>query len=404
MQVRPLRWSSTFSFFVCFSCSRTRDPRQTGAWTRFSPPIVLYNGNENRGKPLFLLFDVHAMHFTQIRRFPDRLLSTVHRGTAFEYRALALLTKHMSMSLMRVGGKHDGGIDLIGWWWVPCEKACAYRAIFQSSPTQSSIYASCRSTLYINPLVFSDPLDATTSEPEPPRNSNTANRRRLRVLAQCKAEKRKMGPAYLRELEGVVYRHAALAAAATTTPAYDASLLLHRRLPPLRDLTSTSDPPPPRPAITAPASASVLTSPATTPMTTTKHPPVVAILVSQSEFTRNCLLAAHASPLPFLLVHLPATSTTTSSSSSKRSSSGAGSAALGAVFGNPALVSARGVLGGDLEIRWERGTGAGVLDAGSGGARGGGGGGRPGLWWQGQPLPSWTPDAEAADGALLERR
>ena len=256
-----------------------------------------------------------------------------------------------------------------------------------------------------------DPLDATTSEPEPPRNSNTANRRRLRVLAQCKAEKRKMGPAYLRELEGVAYRHATLAAA--TTPALDASLLLRRRLPPPRDLNTTSDPPPPRPTTTAPAS--VLTSPATTPTTTTtttkpptamQHPPVVAILISESEFTRNCLFAANASPLPFLLVHLPATS-----SSSKRSSSGAGSAAIGAVFGNPALVSARGVLGGDLEIRWERGTGAGAgapsggaLDAGSGGARGGGGGGRPGLWWQGQPLPSWTPDAEAADGALLEQR
>jgi hypothetical protein len=138
------------------------------------------------------------------------------------------------------------------------------------------------------------------------------------------------------------------------------------------------------------------------------HPPVVAILVSESAFTRNCLLAAHASPLPFLLVHLPPTS------------SGAGSAGvsaeLGAIFGNPALVSARGVLGGELEIRWERGTGAGAgtsagagalsgggaLDASSGDMRGASGG-RPGLWWQGQPLPSWTPDAEVTDGALLER-
>jgi len=181
-----------------------------------------------------------------------------------------------------------------------------------------------------------------------------------------------------------VYRQAA------TIPAYDASLPLHRHLPPLRDLNSTSDPPPPRPATTATASTSVLISPATTPTTTTlltavMHPPVVAILVSQSEFTPNCFEVAQASPLPLLLVHLPATS-------------GAGSAALGTVFGNPALVSARGVLGGDLEIRWEHGTGAGALDAGSGGD------GRPGLWWQGQPLPSWTPDAEAADGALLERR
>ena len=335
------------------------------------------------------------MHFTQIRRFPDRLLSTVHRGTAFEYRALALLTKHMSMSLTRVGGSHDGGIDLVGWWWVPCEKACAYRAIV-SEPLPTQVRRA-RCTLYNKPP---DPLDATTSEPEPLRNSNTANRRRLRVLAQCKAEKRKMGPAYLRELEGVAYRYAALAAA--TTPAPDASLLLRRRIPPPRDLNSTSDPPPhpttaPASVLTSPATTPTMTMTTTTPPTAMQHPPVVAVLISESEFTRNCVFAANASPLPFLLVHLPATS------------SGAGSAAIGAVFGNPALVSARGVLGGDLEIRWERGTGAGAgapsggaLDAGSGGARGGGGGGRPGLWWQGQPLPSWTPDVEAADGALLE--
>jgi hypothetical protein len=62
------------------------------------------------------------MRLTQIHRFPERLLSTVQRGTAFEYRALALLTKHMSMSLTRVGGSHDGGVDLIGWWWVPSKE------------------------------------------------------------------------------------------------------------------------------------------------------------------------------------------------------------------------------------------------------------------------------------------
>lgn len=59
------------------------------------------------------------MRLTQIHRFPERLLSTVQRGTAFEYRALALLTDNLSMSLTRVGGSYDGGVDLIGWWWVP---------------------------------------------------------------------------------------------------------------------------------------------------------------------------------------------------------------------------------------------------------------------------------------------
>jgi hypothetical protein len=69
------------------------------------------------------------------------------------------------------------------------------------------------------------------------------------------------------------------------------------------------------------------------------------------------------------------------------------------------------VLRGELEIRWERGTGTGTgttagaqSDGAARSSRGeGAGDGRPGLWWQGQPLPSWTPDAEAADGAFLER-
>jgi hypothetical protein len=64
------------------------------------------------------------MRLTQVIRFSEKLLSNVHRGTAFENRALSLLTEHMSMSLTRVGGSNDGGVDLIGWWWVP-EKTCA---------------------------------------------------------------------------------------------------------------------------------------------------------------------------------------------------------------------------------------------------------------------------------------
>jgi hypothetical protein len=79
------------------------------------------------------------MRLTQIHRFPERLLSTVQRGTAFEYRALALLTKHMSMSLTRVGGSYDGGVDLIGWWWVPSEnhtnRAC--RVLLLGAPLSS---------------------------------------------------------------------------------------------------------------------------------------------------------------------------------------------------------------------------------------------------------------------------
>jgi len=172
------------------------------------------------------------------------------------------------------------------------------------------------------------------------------NRRRLRVLAQCKAEKRKMGPAYLRELEGVVYRHA-------TPSALNSSIRVPNAL-------ASGD----------------LPHGGNTHVPTPAEPPAVALLVSESAFTRGCLLAANASPLPFLLVHLPPS----------------GHSALGAIVGNSALMSAGGVLRGELEIRWEHHT----LSFGSGG--------RPRLWWQGRPLPIWTPDSGAdanAEATLL---
>jgi hypothetical protein len=314
------------------------------------------------------------MRLTQIHRFPDRLLSTVQRGTAFEYRALALLTKHLSMSLTRVGGSYDGGVDLIGWWWVPNIKndlaATTARAYVHAYKANKSRAQSLTTVYYYTPTA-DPPLEATGVAP------TIANRRRLRVLAQCKAEKRKMGPAYLRELEGVVSKYAA------------ASMMLSEssRVPQaIIDVPTTSSkepsPPPPPP------------------------PPPVALLVSESAFTRHCLLAAHASPLPFLLVHLPPPTPppSTGRKSTSRSGSGEGGVGeIGAIFGNPALVSANGVLGGELEIRWERGgsdCGSGVPSSQSSQSSGLlGGAGRPRLWWQGQPLPSWTPEA----GAVADR-
>jgi hypothetical protein len=168
---------------------------------------------------------------------------------------------------------------------------------------------------------------------------------------QCKAEKKKIGPAYLRELEGVLFRHAAYFSGSASDPS-DAS----------------------------PSPSAAATSASTIKMAAA-DPPLVALLVSESPFTRRCLLTAHASPLPFLLVHLPPLSDDAT----------AGPSALGTIFGNPALVSARGVLGGQLEIRWEHGSGDSSGSSAPSGALGGAGG-RPGLWWQGRPLPSWTPD------------
>ena len=195
-------------------------------------------------------------------RVSSTTLSTVARGTAFEERSLRLLREHLSMSLARVGGKSDGGIDLAGWWWLPHAHA------HTSTPT-----------------------------PDP-----AQPRRRLRVLAQCKAESKKMGPAYLRELEGVALRH--------------------QHAQPDRTL--------------------------------------IAALISQSAFTKACLVAAQASPVPLMLLHLP--------------EEGEG---LGTAIWNAALGSSEGVLGGEAELRWA--YGAATEDA------------APALFWHGARLQSWTP-------------
>lgn len=81
------------------------------------------------------------------------------RGTRFENSTLAYLSqKFPSMHLIRTGGANDGGVDLLGWWHI-------------SPPTPDST--------------------------APPFN-------RVRVVVQCKAEAKKLGPIHVRELKGVV--------------------------------------------------------------------------------------------------------------------------------------------------------------------------------------------------------
>ncbi len=82
--------------------------------------------------------------------------STVYVGTHFEYTVLHALSRY-GLSLRRVGGVSDGGIDLLGTWTLPAHL---------------------------------------------PDNSNPSEKGNvLRVLAQCKAVQRG-GPHLVRELEG----------------------------------------------------------------------------------------------------------------------------------------------------------------------------------------------------------
>ncbi|KAJ3503324.1 hypothetical protein NMY22_g18286 [Coprinellus aureogranulatus] len=288
-----------------------------------------------------------------------RRLSTVHRGVAFEERALKLLRDHFSMSLTRVGGRGDGGIDLLGWWWLP-----------PCTPTASA-------TLSAGPSSTGEESAGPASIQD---NLATSRRRRIRVVGQCKAEKKKMGPNYVRELEGVMYRLAATANLSEALPDPNSS--------PSGNASSVDlDPTEIRPG-----------------------DPTVAILVSQSQFTKSTMLRAQSSPIPFILLHLPMgerqetisitsnaipTLETLSSVMYKASTSPscpeapepatterdkpAQDGSIATALCNMALVGTRGLLKGQMEVRWERD----LTDAGPG---------KPGLWWSGKRLESWSED------------
>lgn len=95
--------------------------------------------------------------------------STVALGTRYEYLIQRHLQDKLGFSLTRIGGKGDGGIDLIGTWTIP-----------NLSPASSSVSAS-----------FTSPPAANTT---------------FRVLIQAKrlSAHRKPMPALMRELEGTL--------------------------------------------------------------------------------------------------------------------------------------------------------------------------------------------------------
>ncbi|OSD08148.1 hypothetical protein PYCCODRAFT_388618 [Trametes coccinea BRFM310] len=235
-------------------------------------------------------------------------ITTVMKGSRFEERSLCLLREHLSMSLRRVGGKGDGGIDLQGWWWLPAECLGLARP---SSP----------GTL----------------------DSRGVARRRLRVIAQCKAEEKKIGPRYIRELEGTVLRNSASAV--------------------------------PSQAGTALAAAG------------SGQPALVGLFISISPFTKASLLQAYSSPIPLALLHLPEelddhtveADSELAHPNNAASISAQGDALPGTLVFNPALSGHSGLLQGMVEPRWERAPNT---------------IGHPGLWSNRKKIPSWTPEDE----------
>ncbi|KAG8747719.1 hypothetical protein FRC10_011846 [Ceratobasidium sp. 414] len=224
-------------------------------------------------------------------------LAPVLYGRAFEERCISLLKSRLSMTLANVGGPSDGGVDLQGWWWLPRL---------------------------------------------PPDKSN--ERRRIRILAQCKAFDKKLGPVHVRELEGAALLHYHTGSA---------------------QLTQSNDTTPNSTAIPEPDNAPDSTS--TTSETTSE---LIAILISLSGFSPIAIRRAMASPVPFLLLHLPPAPTEPDSDSEPTPT-------LASIIWNAKLGSTSGILGGNMEIRQELGKV-----------------GHPALYWRGQKLKHWVPELE----------
>ncbi|KAF8317174.1 hypothetical protein DL93DRAFT_2055834 [Clavulina sp. PMI_390] len=228
--------------------------------------------------------------------------SAVWKGTTFENRSLSILQNHFSMALDRVGGASDGGIDLQGWWWLPSSE---------------------RSSASEKPSSTSHPSESGVS------------RRRIRVLAQCKAYSKKLGPASVREMEGVVFAN--------------------RASQPLVNGSDTS----------APSKG--------------LHD-IAALLISESPFTKQAIMRAMSSPVPFLLLHLPERVGDSFKSNGSNSAEDVGSAVW-----NSALSGQQGLLRGEYETRWVRGApGSSTHSI------------KPILWWKGKPLGNWTPSSNNA--------
>lgn len=251
-------------------------------------------------------------------RRAQSMLSTVHRGVAFEERALTTLSE-LSMSLRRVGGRNDGGVDLQGWWWLPA-------SIF----SDQKVYAEAGGGHNFG-------IDLSGRR-----------RIRIRILAQCKSEKKKLGPNFVREMEGVLHRYIVSSSFKRPHP-YSSHIAGHD--------SSTDD---------VETGASTL--------------PAVAVLVSASEFTKAAVLSAMSSSLPILLIHLPDGNSTSLSSDLDASSN----ITIGSAVWNAALGGTSGLFNGQLQFAWEIKPSTAYPSDSRNFPR------QPLLQWKGEKLESWV--------------
>ncbi|PKI82585.1 hypothetical protein MVES1_003865 [Malassezia vespertilionis] len=178
------------------------------------------------------------------------------RGTAYELACLHKLQTWLGMCIYRTGGAGDRGIDLCGWW---------------------------------SPLVLRS-------------EARTSIHDRMRVLVQCKAEAKPVGPGIVRELEGTLIR------------------AVWDKLVPLE-------------AVALPGAEEDVPIAA-------RDAPLLGVLTSVSGFSKHALLHARSSRIPMLLLHLAA-----------HDPSFERLVCTGFVW-NDALAGSNGLLGGRCEVGW----------------------------------------------------
>jgi len=150
-------------------------------------------------------------------------LSPVEIGSAFERHSLLFLNHHLHMSLRRVGGAGDEGIDLKGWWYVPStaqridstsRKALDVQESLVLGPSESGLEKGKRTGKHKGlDKGKGKEVEKEVVEVESPADwiggfgedlSTGVAHKRVRVVAQCKAERAKINGRAVRELEGVM--------------------------------------------------------------------------------------------------------------------------------------------------------------------------------------------------------
>ncbi|OCF43817.1 hypothetical protein I317_02259 [Kwoniella heveanensis CBS 569] len=234
-----------------------------------------------------------------------RTTTTLDIGTTFENHALRYLNEGLYMNVRRVGGAGDGGIDLRGWWWLPrsgrgvaTAPSAATSATRASSPSPSSSPSASTPISTLTSTTTSDPLSPS------PTTMSMDDIRRVKVVAQCKAEKKPLGPRAIREMEGVMAglayrlgkgrgRQSSLDSSSELNPPHSVGKGHVESDDRSSDFKIGLD------------NNSLSYGSAAAAEDAQRNEPTVALLISQSGFSKSTMTQATSSGTPLMLIHLP---------------------------------------------------------------------------------------------------